>query len=140
MDILQSGIKYENIWQMVISYKINELLSIIHLRFPQDFSYKDIKIIFNIFKNRIKLKNIIKCKYKVNKRKQYIIKEILLDNRCMARCWVLDDINGKQCKRHKNVSSNLCHQHEKYLTHGLITEPLTEQLKMNFAKYGKKLK
>ena len=132
-----NDIQYENIWRMVVYYKIREILTIIHCRYPTALTNVDLKVVFANYKKRIQLEDIINKPVKKH-RKPRINKEIDISARCLARCWMATDINGKQCARKKHDVLNVCKSHSKNAPHGLITDPITPQLKVNFEKYGKK--
>jgi hypothetical protein len=132
--------KYDYLWKMVISYKMSELLTIIKSRYPDDLKDSDIKEIVDNIRKRMILDKSPTEKIASNsplvERKSPKRITVPLEERCLARCWVETDINGKQCSRRKNVDSGLCQQHEDNLPHGLITDPITKRLKVNFEKYG----
>ena len=133
--------KYDYLWKTVISYKMSELLTIIASRYPTDLKDSDIKEIVDNIRKRLKLDksatDTIVSDSPPVERKSPKRTPIPLEERCLARCWVATDVNGKQCSRRKNVESGLCPQHEANLPHGLMTDPLSKQLKANFEKYGK---
>ena len=146
--VATSSEKYNYLWKTVISYKMSELLEIVRDRYPTDIKDVDIREIVDNIRKRLILStsdssgndtdsgDSVKpaTNSKIRKRK-----EIPLEERCLARCWVATDVNGKQCSRRKNAESGLCQQHEANLPHGLITDPITKHLKANFQKYGKSL-
>ena len=133
-----TDIQYENIWRTVVYYKISEILTIIHCRYPTALTNADLKVVFANLKNRIELGDIASKPAK-KPRKQRQSKQIEISSRCLARCWMATDINGKQCSRKKNGGLNVCKAHAKNAPHGLITDPITPHLKANFEKYGKKI-
>lgn len=131
------SMQYANIWKMVVYYKISEILTIIHCRYPAALTNADLKVVFANLKKRIQLADIA-YKHKKKPRKKREHKKIDIGSRCLARCWLKSDINGKQCSRKKIGDSNVCKSHSINSPHGLITDPITPHMKANFEKYGQK--
>ena len=123
-----------NLWRNVLLEKELEIIRIIKSHYPDDIQDADIATIHEYITSNLVLehnKPVITTEKKAKK-----IKELSLEERCLARCWDVNEPTGKQCSRAAMINK-LCKQHSKNLPHGIITEPLTKQLQINYKKYGK---
>ena len=130
------------LWKTVVSYKMSELLEIVRDRYPNDLKDEHIKEIVENIRKRLIISAplAVEAKHPPSKKRSRRCAVLPPEERCVARCWVSTDINGKQCsRRYKNSESKLCKNHEANLPHGRITDPITKHLKANFRKNRKKL-
>lgn len=135
---------YINIWKTLINKRINEIIICIYRKYGILYSIQQIRETKEYLHDNLEIsiidQNLIQ-KSKTNKiQKKNVSNTIIisLEERCNARCWVNDNINGKQCSRKRFENSVYCKSHTKNNIHGNFYEPIPEKHRINFNHHQKK--